>query len=457
MPASKLSAYHMVSGPVLDGRAAIRSRVVFAARSAEAFVIDEAGWQAVVRGELDTVDPRVLAELTALELIVPEDEDEVAVLQARARTATDHGDDFYLVVQPTAACQLGCGYCGQEHRADRLGPDDQDRLVARVRQRLSERPYRTMTVAWFGAEPLLALDVIRQLTPRLRAAATEAGAHYRAKMATNAVALTGEVAEELVDRLGVGFIELTLDGPAEWHDRRRHWKGGTESFERIFTNLLDVAALDLDLRLSVRCNVDRSNVDGVLPLLRVLADAGLAGRVSFQAATVHSWGNDAHLDALPMEEFAARETEWLIEQERLGFGPALLPGLRPVVCMAVQPQAEVVDAYGQLFNCTEVPYVPTYGEDAGYRTGSLADAVERRADGRTHLRVMTEPAGAHRLATFADRIADRSVPCAGCAMLPVCGGSCPKQWIEGRVPCPSTKYNIADRLRLVHAATQRQH
>jgi len=454
MPAPKVSAFHMVSGPVADGPDGVASRVVFAARTAEAFVIDEAGWQAVERGDLHAVDPRVLAELVAMELLVPGDEDELAVVLGRSHAAIDDGDNLYLVVQPTAACQLGCGYCGQEHGPDRLGPEDQELLVARVRRRLAERPYRTMTVAWFGAEPLLALDVIRQLTPRLRAAATEAGVHYQSKMASNAVALTGDVAEELVDEHGVRFVELTLDGPPEWHDRRRHWKGGSGSFERIFANLLDVAALDLDLRLSVRCNVDRSNVDAVVPLIRLLADAGLAGRVAFHAATVHSWGNDAHLDALPMEEFAARETEWLAEQQRLGFDPGLLPGPRPVVCMAVQPQAEVVDAYGQLFNCTEVPYVPAYDEEVGYRTGSLDDDVERLADGRIRLRVVAEPVGAGKLATFPNRIAERTVPCATCAMLPVCGGSCPKQWIEGRVPCPSTKYNIADRLRLTHAAAQ---
>jgi uncharacterized protein len=31
-------------------------------------------------------------------------------------------------------------------------------------------------------------------------------------------------------------------------------------------------------------------------------------------------------------------------------------------------------------------------------------------------------------------------------MLPVCGGSCPKLWREGYVPCPSFKYNWEDRL-----------
>jgi uncharacterized protein len=38
-------------------------------------------------------------------------------------------------------------------------------------------------------------------------------------------------------------------------------------------------------------------------------------------------------------------------------------------------------------------------------------------------------------------------------MLPVCGGSCPKQWLEELNPCPPTKLNIEDRLLLALAGT----
>ena len=33
-------------------------------------------------------------------------------------------------------------------------------------------------------------------------------------------------------------------------------------------------------------------------------------------------------------------------------------------------------------------------------------------------------------------------------MLPVCGGGCPKQWTEGRVACPTSKFNIQEKLIL---------
>jgi uncharacterized protein len=56
------------------------------------------------------------------------------------------------------------------------------------------------------------------------------------------------------------------------------------------------------------------------------------------------------------------------------------------------------------------------------------------------------------MATFNDRIASGAqAPCRACAMLPVCGGQCPKSWLEGHEPCPSAKLNIARRLVLLVA------
>lgn len=45
--------------------------------------------------------------------------------------------------------------------------------------------------------------------------------------------------------------------------------------------------------------------------------------------------------------------------------------------------------------------------------------------------------------------------CSNCALLPVCGGYCPKHWIDGNKDvCPSIKHNIKDLLQLKYLLTQ---
>jgi uncharacterized protein len=64
------------------------------------------------------------------------------------------------------------------------------------------------------------------------------------------------------------------------------------------------------------------------------------------------------------------------------------------------------------------------------------------------------PGERERLGNFNERVLKKEFDCATCPMLPVCGGACPKSWLEGMAPCPSTKHNIQQRLLLAYAVSR---
>jgi uncharacterized protein len=433
----KLSTYHATSPPLVDHDGDASVRMVLSTRSGEVRVVDNALWRLVEAGGVDTLPADVRRELEDIEILVADDEDELETVLGRSDQATADDDVLYLVIQPSAACQLGCGYCGQEHTADRLSAQNHAAFVTKARSKLATGSYRHLHIGWFGAEPLLGLEVMKRMTPDLMAAAAEAGCGYSAKIATNGLLLTPDVARTLQE-LAVSFVEITLDGTPAFHDQRRFRKGGAPSFDQIFRNLVAVARTDdVTIALSVRCNVDRSNAAGVRPLIDLLASLGLQERVTFYVAPVHSWGNDAQLGSFERAEFARLEVDWLARQMMLGFQPGLVPSLTPIVCLATMRDAELVDAHGNLFSCTEVSYVPSYGDPNRHQLGTLADGVthpERRAE----------------LGGFNERIRRNEFACHDCRMLPVCGGACPKSWLEGEPPCPQAKFNIAERLTLAY-------
>ncbi len=169
----------------------------------------------------------------------------------------------------------------------------------------------------------------------------------------------------------------------------------------------------------------------------MLADAGIQERITFYVAPIHSWGNDAHMLTLEKEEFAMWEIKWLAQMIQLGFKPILIPERKPIVCLAISPHGELIDAYGTLFNCTEVSYVPTYGTINKFAIGSV---TRGEISGRRNL-----------LGDFNRQVERGKYLCSSCRMLPVCGGACPKAWQEGFEPCPSTKRNIEERLLLAYA------
>jgi uncharacterized protein len=436
----KLSQYHIVTEPIYDEIEEETKRIILATRTASVRVINDASWSILEAGRFEELPEDILFELTDIELIVPCDEDELKTVLTFNNAAIVDDNDLFLVVQPTASCQLGCHYCGQQHSMKLMSDEDRERFIERARNKLETNKFSSLSIGWFGAEPLLGLSVIRTLTPQLKSLAEEFSCTYNATIVTNGLALTEEIAEELVNDLGIDAIEITLDGVAEFHDARRMQKNGAPTFDKIFANVVSLAHRDdLDIRLSIRCNVDYQNHESVTLLLKELSTAGIQKKIKFYIAPIHSWGNDAHNLSLSKEEFAAWEITWFGEMVELGFDVGLIPERKPVACMAISPNAEVVDAYGNIFNCTEVSYVPTYSKD---------NENEYAID---HLSGKQTLGSRDRLGNFNERVSKGEYPCSTCRMLPVCGGRCPKSWLEGIEPCPSTKYNIEDRLLLTYA------
>jgi uncharacterized protein len=437
---ARVSRYHVATRPFLDRRDGDVKRLVFASRTANVMVVSDALWSSMLNARFHDIPDDLFDQLRAAELIVDEGAPELDVVLTRHRGAVASDQHLALVVQPTASCQLGCGYCGQLHSLRWLSRDHQRDFIALADKRLSSKPYRSLGVCWFGAEPLAGLGVMRKMSPGLKELAAAHGCTYSASIVTNGLALSPPIATELQHDHAISSITVSLDGTKEAHDARRHTKAGGETFDRIFRNLVALCKRDdLTMDIDVRCNVDRRNCDAVVPLLELLASEGVQRRIHFYVAPIHSWGNDAHQLSLDPQEFADREIEWFVRMLDLGFPISLVPALSPIVCIAVEPDSVLIDATGELYNCTEVSYVPTYGNPNEFSIGRVANGEI--------------PGARDRIGDFNDRVAAGAYACSSCRMLPVCGGACPKEWLEGREPCPSAKRNIEQRLLLAYATS----
>ncbi|GGB50164.1 radical SAM/SPASM domain-containing protein [Roseibium aquae] len=439
----KLSKYCIASEPFGDFASGDTKHVLLSGRTGEIRVIGAQGWDLLSAPDFSGNDlPGDLRyELMSIEALVPEQEDELTVILDRNRAAQEDTGQFYLVIQPTASCQLGCGYCGQAHTSQKLDDLDTDRLVTMVSEKLETGRFEHFQVGWFGAEPLNALSKIYELSVAFEKAAAKAGCSYGAKVVTNGMKLTVPTALKLAREAGVRLVEITLDGDREFHDKRRFTKKNQPSFDRIYGNLLKVATHpDIDFQINIRANVDEHNVEGVFALIDRLASDGLQERIRFYTAPVHSWGNDAHLQAVELARYAKWELNCLAYLVNRGFRSGLVPNRKNVVCMAAMKNGLLVDAYGEAFDCTEVSYVPAYGSDNTYKIGTLAEGID--ANKR---KIFSEYLG---------NVKSGELPCASCEILPICGGSCPKQWNEGLTPCPPTKLNIRGRLLLHYCASK---
>lgn len=423
--------------------------ILFATRSGSALEISNLQLQALQQGDWDKISINTLAKLVEVEVLVPEEEDELAgMLEYNIANVKDiDNQKLSFTIQPSANCQLGCHYCGQQHVKKVLDDNTAELILARIRGQVDAHKdhIRELYINWYGGEPLTGLSSLKKLSSRVIALARENKLNYSAFIVTNGLSLKPAIFEELVSQHYIMGYQITVDGTAEYHDKRRYLKSKEQSFDIIFNNICDIVNGPFyktsGANIVIRCNVDAENKENVLQLLDLLEEKNILPFVSFYVAPIHDWGDNLatqSIHGITKEDFAQFEIEVYMRLLQAGAlqnsKKGLLPKRKSLTCMVVSETSEVIDAYGNVSTCWEIPYTPAY-EGTDFIAGNL------------HQDPSVSTANAPMREWFKE-IPGNDSWCKTCKFLPVCGGACPKAWYHGSPACPSFKYNINERLFL---------
>lgn len=233
----KLTYYHIITDPLNSAG----DRVIYSSRTGETFVLNKLFWNYLQQGKFSLLTEEVRSKLIESKILVASDEDELTTtvnenIEASNRTT----GQLYEVIQPTAMCQLGCDYCGQSHTKDYLDKKLYAPMLERIEKKAKAGQYNSLKIGWFGAEPLMALPQMRELSPQLKELADKFDLSYSSKVVTNGLSLKPAIFKELAEEHAVSNIEITLDGTSEYHDVHRPTKSMEKTFDLILENIENV-------------------------------------------------------------------------------------------------------------------------------------------------------------------------------------------------------------------------
>ena len=194
-------------------------------------------------------------------------------------------------------CNLACQYCfaeeGEYHGRRALmsfevGKKALDFLIANSGNR------RNLEVDFFGGEPLMNWEVVKQLVEYGRSKEKEYNENFRFTMTTNGVLLNDEIMDYCNREMS--NVVLSLDGRKEVNDKMRPFRGGKGSFDLIVPKFQKFAEMRGDRDYYVRGTFTRHNLDFSKDVTE-FADLG------FRSMSIEP------VVAKPEEEYAIREED----------------------------------------------------------------------------------------------------------------------------------------------------
>ncbi|MEA4925096.1 MAG: radical SAM protein [Syntrophomonadaceae bacterium] len=159
---------------------------------------------------------------------------------------------FDIVILPHENCNFRCTYCYETHTRGRMEKKVVEGLKQFVESKSAEYP--GIEVRWFGGEPLLAADIISELSESFLRSCRKNQVPYRSNITTNGYLLTPKMFDSML-KGGIHDFHVTLDGPEEVHNQTRKLINGGKTFETIFRNLICIKEReDNNFKVSIRVN-----------------------------------------------------------------------------------------------------------------------------------------------------------------------------------------------------------
>lgn len=368
--------------------------------------------------------------------------DELEILKFVHHSNKFNNADLALTIAPTLHCNFSCTYCYEQADSKQVSRDNQAPYMPETIQqdllnfiKQKAKMLKNLFITWYGGEPLLCKDLIFDLSKKIIAIAREYNVNYFANMITNGYLLTDD--RDMLPKLKNSKIEtfqITLDGPPDVHNTRRMLKNNNgPTFNRILDGIKLLIANDMEV--SLRINIDKTNMADARELLDILAASNLSDLIIYLGQVSADTAGCASIkdSCLTMKEFSVINQTFREILQQKGFKTSISIDYPHIAspCGATRINTFVVDPEGTIYKCwSEIG-------NKNSRIGTISDLSQHNEDDwmREIRWINWNPFD------YDD--------CIACKILPVCMGNCGyRAMFVNNVPdCAEWKYTLEHHVR----------
>lgn len=350
-------------------------------------------------------DKSLLEDLEKGGYLIQDDFDELDYLRFNMFKARMDTSSLSLTIAPTSDCNFRCIYC---YEKDAIKPCyitlETELCIIKYIEKYA-KTLSFLSVTWYGGEPLLAKDSIKRLSNEFHKICKENNVIYVSDMVSNGY-LFNDDSIAFLNESSITALQITLDGNENTHNVRRPLLGGKPTFDKIISNL--EVLIESNCKVTIRINVDRSNMNEVNYIVDELENRKILERVMVYLAKVENI-NQTYKDSMCLSE---REFEILkndFETRLISKGIEIdsyrnYPISVTNTCGCDKVNSYVINADGSLYKCWD---------EMGREEACLGNIneIDLLEDDRVKLSYISY-----------DPTSD--IRCKECEYLPICMGGC---------------------------------
>ena len=361
--------------------------------------------------------------------IINDDVDELTLLKYK-HYKSKSPNAFSVIIAPTMLCNFECPYCYESSDNKFIKNEVKEALYKKIDDLLVKG--KKIYLSWFGGEPLLAKNVIWEMSDKLNKLCKRYNTECVYNIVTNGYLLNRPTISKLLN-LGIRHAQITIDGIPEIHNKRRKLKGSSsDTFYRIVKNIK--IGLDMGMNFRIRVNVDKINAFCLEHLLKILAKEGLQD-CFINLERVRCYTKSETNKTLNAKEYGELLIDFSRQLKENGFkyyGGLCYPFTAFSMCAATVENYLIVDPNGYLYRCSvEIGRIKN-------SYGNILNDPKKIDESVNNLKYLT-------IDPFS-----RS-ECTKCKVLPLCTGGCAYYTLKNKneLDCSHWKYNLANKLSKV--------
>lgn len=170
---------------------------------------------------------------------------------------------MHLTLAPTMDCCFRCHYCFEEYKEKNYMSEETMDSIIKYLNSLPSKPELKLT--WFGGEPLMAPSQMEQFYKKLVSG-------YKKPTNSNIITTGFHIDEDVIKimkNIGVGQVQITLDGQKDTHNKVKNTPGCPDVFNKVLDNV-ELLLSTSDIHVVFRINLTTRNSNEYVELYNYL-------------------------------------------------------------------------------------------------------------------------------------------------------------------------------------------